>query len=138
MKITYELSELDSVAAKVLASAKSKILLFYGEMGVGKTTLIKQLAKQLGVKEMASSPTYSIVNEYRTYAGIVIYHFDFYRLEQPEEILDIGFEEYLEKGDWIFMEWPEKIRDYLPKERTEIDLIHENDRNRSLSMKKIC
>jgi len=115
METTYILSQIDSVALRIIESTKSNILLFYGDMGVGKTTLITSLAKQLGVTENISSPTFSIVNEYRTLDNKIIYHFDAYRINQEEEILDLGFEEYIEQGDWIFIEWPEKIASFIPE-----------------------
>lgn len=115
METTYILSQIDSVALRIIESTKSNILLFYGDMGVGKTTLITSLAKQLGVTENISSPTFSIVNEYRTLDNKTIYHFDAYRINQEEEILDLGFEEYIEQGDWIFIEWPEKITSFIPE-----------------------
>ena len=122
MEITYVLSQIDSISMRIIESTKSNILLFYGEMGVGKTTLITSLAKQLGVTETVSSPTFSIVNEYRTLDNKVLYHFDAYRLNQEEEILDIGFEEYLDQGDWIFIEWPEKIGRFIPENSQKIHI----------------
>lgn len=138
MKITYELSEIDSVAAQILKGAKSKVLLFYGEMGVGKTTLIKAITQQLGIQETAVSPTFSIVNEYRNDRDMVIYHFDCYRLEQSEEILDLGFEEYLYEGDLVLIEWPQKIEVFLPPEHTEVRITVENDNNRTLTLHDKC
>lgn len=91
-------------------------------MGAGKTTLVKSLAKQLGVQETASSPTFSIVNEYISDNNELLYHFDFYRLEKEEEALDLGFEEYLTQGDWIFIEWPEKITSFLPLKAQKITI----------------
>ena len=126
MEITYVLSQIDSISVRIIESTKSNVLLFYGEMGVGKTTLITSLAKQLGVTETVSSPTFSIVNEYRTSDDKVLYHFDAYRLNQEEEILDIGFEEYLDQGDWIFIEWPEKIARFIP-ENSQIIHISMNE-----------
>ncbi|GGG11758.1 tRNA (adenosine(37)-N6)-threonylcarbamoyltransferase complex ATPase subunit type 1 TsaE [Dokdonia pacifica] len=122
MEITYILSQIDSISMRIIENAKSNILLFYGEMGVGKTTLITSLAKHLGVTDNVSSPTFSIVNEYKAKDDITIYHFDAYRIEQEEEILDIGFEEYIDQGDWIFIEWPEKIRSFIPENSQKIHI----------------
>jgi len=123
MKLTYVLSEIDSIAAQIIERTKSTVLLFDGDMGVGKTTLITALAKQLGVSETVSSPTFSIVNEYRTLEDKVLYHFDFYRVNQEEEVLDIGFEEYLMHGDWIFIEWPKKISNFIPEKNQKIQIL---------------
>jgi len=122
MEITYVLSQIDSISMRIIETTKSNILLFYGDMGVGKTTLITSIAKQLGVTETVSSPTFSIVNEYRTSDNKVVYHFDAYRIHVEEEILDLGFEEYIEQGDWIFIEWPEKIKSYLPNNSQKIHI----------------
>ena len=106
--------ELDAAALQIISFAGSeKIFLFYGDMGVGKTTLIKSLCKHLGTNDNVASPTFSIVNEYKTPDGS-IYHFDFYRLKTQTEALDMGFEEYLYSGNYCFIEWPEKIPDLLP------------------------
>ena len=138
MKITYELSEIDSIAAQILKRAKSKVLLFYGEMGVGKTTLIKSITQQLGIQETAVSPTFSIVNEYRNDRDMVIYHFDCYRLEQPEEILDLGFEEYVYEGDLVLIEWPQNIEPFLPDEYTEVRIETKTNNNRMLTIHEVC
>ena len=113
MNITehFDLEAIDDVASKLLKSFKTKTVLLYGEMGVGKTTLISAFAKALGAKVKVTSPTFSIVNEYEVKDDIV-YHFDFYRLKHANEALDIGLEDYLYSGHWIFMEWPEKIKDF--------------------------
>ncbi|MCT8340341.1 tRNA (adenosine(37)-N6)-threonylcarbamoyltransferase complex ATPase subunit type 1 TsaE [Flavobacteriaceae bacterium TK19130] len=121
MQLTYQISELSSVAQKLLHKANSKNLLFYGKMGVGKTTLIKELVRQLGVYETVSSPTFSLVNEYRGDDGPV-YHFDFYRLNDSSEALDFGVEEYFMQDAWKMIEWPEKISDLLPNEGMRIDI----------------
>lgn len=121
MQLTYQISELSSVAQKLLHKANSKNLLFYGKMGVGKTTLIKELVRQLGVYETVSSPTFSLVNEYRGDDGPV-YHFDFYRLNDSSEALDFGVEEYFMQDAWKMVEWPEKISDLLPNEGMRIDI----------------
>lgn len=130
MKITYTLSQLDDVAAKIITSSKSTILLFDGDMGVGKTTLIKALSKALNVETPVTSPSFSLVNEYVTPLGELIYHFDFYRIESAVEVLDIGFEQYLDAGTWIFIEWPDKIKTLLPNnsQTVQIHRLTENDR----------
>lgn len=112
---TYKLHELPQVAKTILKEAKNKILLFYADMGVGKTTLIKELIKQLGSADNVTSPTFSLVNEYASENGS-LYHFDFYRIEEEVEALDIGIEEYFDSGTWLFIEWPEKIASLLPND----------------------
>ena len=111
---SFSLDEIDDVAKKLLKNVRSKTILFYGEMGVGKTTLISALVKALGGSVKATSPTFSIVNEYKVKDDIV-YHFDFYRMNDVEEVFDIGIEEYLYSENWNFIEWPEKIDVFLPK-----------------------
>ena len=138
MKLTYELSEIDSVAAQILEGAKSNVLLFYGEMGVGKTTLIKAITRQLGIEETAVSPSFSIVNEYHGASDMVVYHFDCYRLKQAEEILDLGFEDYLYEGDWIFIEWPEKVDRFLPTQHTKVSIVVKKDEKRELTLNEKC
>ncbi len=117
----------------VLSNAPTKTLLFYGEMGVGKTTLIKELAKKLGVQDTISSPTFSIVNEYLLDED-KLYHFDFYRLEDEEEALDIGIEDYFESGHWSFVEWPERIEALLPRETTTIELTKNKNGSRTVNI----
>ena len=122
------LSELPKAAAQILENVQGNhIFLFYATMGKGKTTLIKELCKQLGVKDNVSSPTFSIVNEYEA-QGKPIYHFDFYRLKDEHEAFDLGYEEYFYSGNYCFVEWPEKIENLLPKKAVSI-YITENDRN---------
>ena len=99
MLTSYNLSQISEVAKQLIGQAKYKTLLFYGEMGVGKTTLIKEIVKQLKSNDNVSSPTFSLVNEYHTEDGNKIYHFDFYRIEQEEEALDMGVEEYFYSGN---------------------------------------
>ena len=108
------LSEIGEVAREILKETDSRILLFYGDMGSGKTTLIKELALQLGVEDLTNSPTFSLVNEYVTARGDSMFHFDFYRIEREEEAYDMGFEEYLDSGSWCLIEWPEKVENLLP------------------------
>ncbi|NJX15138.1 tRNA (adenosine(37)-N6)-threonylcarbamoyltransferase complex ATPase subunit type 1 TsaE [Tamlana crocina] len=112
MEIRYNLDEVEDVAKKVVTNLKSKTLLFYGSMGVGKTTLIKTIVKTLGSFEIASSPTFSIVNEY-SLEDDKIYHFDLYRIKDLEEAYNFGIEDYLESNHWKLIEWPEKIETIL-------------------------
>lgn len=114
MELNFDINSIEEVAKSILEKAKSKTILFYGEMGVGKTTLINELVKQLGGLMDTSSPTFSIVNEYEIKDDIV-YHFDFYRIEDEYEALDLGIEEYFYSNRWVFIEWPEKIDVLLPE-----------------------
>ena len=129
MKTTFQLSGIDEVAKNVLASVPNKTLCLYGEMGAGKTTLVKQLIKELGAADIASSPTFGLVNEYHDKKGKPLaYHFDFYRLNDEMEALDIGFEDYLNSDAWLFIEWPEKVKSLLPNDAVSV-LLHFIDEN---------
>lgn len=112
MEIRYNLDEVEQVAKQIVTNSKSKTLLFYGSMGVGKTTLIKTIVKTLGSSEEASSPTFSVVNEYGL-EDDKIYHFDLYRIKDLEEAYNLGIEDYLESNHWKLIEWPEKIEPIL-------------------------
>ena len=127
----FDLDDIDDVAKLLLKKFKSKTILLYGEMGVGKTTLINALVKALGGKTKATSPTFSIVNEYKVKDDIV-YHFDFYRIENAEEAFDIGIEDYLYSGYWNFIEWPEKIDVLLPNEAEVLRLKRLKNGSRTL------
>jgi tRNA threonylcarbamoyladenosine biosynthesis protein TsaE len=108
-------TEVERAAAEFVSIAGTrKFFAFYGEMGSGKTTLIKAICYHLGVSDTVNSPSFSIINEYRTAAGESIFHFDFYRIKNLEEALDTGFEEYFYRNSWCFIEWPEKIESMLP------------------------
>ncbi|QIE58345.1 tRNA (adenosine(37)-N6)-threonylcarbamoyltransferase complex ATPase subunit type 1 TsaE [Rasiella rasia] len=136
MELTYTLQELPEIAGKVLSAATTKTLLFYGEMGVGKTTFINVLAKKLGVSEVMGSPTFSIVNEYEL-ANDLLYHFDCYRIETEDEALDIGIEDYLDSGHWCFIEWPERIESLLPKDTTRIQLTKNQNGSRTVYIESL-
>jgi len=137
MNITFTLDQIQTIAAEILQQASSqKIFLFYGEMGAGKTTLIKALCTELGVEGQVSSPTFAIVNEYAAKQGKV-FHFDFYRLKNQNEALDMGYEEYFYSGEYCFIEWPEKIPDLLPPNYTEINITAQNDGLRQVTLKNI-
>ena len=129
----YTLDVIESVASALLKQTSSKTLLFYGDMGVGKTTLIKELSKQLGSLENVKSPTFSIVNEYDIANGL-IYHFDLFRIEDEEEALNFGIEEYLYSNQWIFIEWPEKLGSLLPENANAIEIILNMDGSRTLKL----
>jgi tRNA threonylcarbamoyladenosine biosynthesis protein TsaE len=122
MTITFSIDQLAAVAQQILDQNPNKVILFNGEMGVGKTTLIKQLCKTLGVEEATSSPTFSLVNEYQTTKNQIVYHFDFYRLNQESEALDMGIEDYLYSGNWCFIEWSEKIENLIPEHHAVITI----------------
>lgn len=131
------LAELDNAASEILTfDVNNRIFLFYGDMGAGKTTLIKSLCKQLGTGDNVTSPTFAIVNEY-TGAKSNIYHFDFYRLKNQSEAMDIGFEEYLYSGNYCFIEWPEKIPDLLPLHYVTVKIQALDANSRSITVQKI-
>ena len=134
MTITFSINQLQEVAQQLLDQNPNKVILFNGDMGVGKTTLIKQLCKTLGVEEATSSPTFSLVNEYQTAKNEIIYHFDFYRLNKENEALDMGVEDYLYSGNWCFIEWSEKIESLIPEQHSIITIALLADGNRSLEL----
>ena len=135
MEFTYVLDDISGTADKVLEIANHKILLFFGDMGVGKTTLIKAIAAKLGVEENLSSPSFSIVNEHNLKVG-KLYHFDFYRIESNDELFDLGIEEMLESGDWCLIEWPEKAKNILPLNTTKITMNTEYNGSRKLKIRQ--
>ena len=124
MKIVVNcISELDDLSKIILNNRKNRdVICFYGEMGVGKTTLIKVICKELGIEDNVSSPTFSIVNEYISSLGDSVYHFDFYRIKDEEEALDMGYEEYFFKNSLCFVEWPEKVSSLIPEEALKIKI----------------
>lgn len=134
MKQRYNLDQISKTAQWVLKNCKSRILLFDGPMGSGKTTLIKEISNHLGVKDVTSSPTFSLVNEYLSNTGETVYHFDFYRIEDEEEAFDMGIEEYLDSGSWCFIEWPDKVQNLLPLESDVIKLTINQDNSRTIEI----
>lgn len=132
MKTTFSLDEIDEVAKNILAQNPNKIILFYGEMGAGKTTLIKALARSLGVEGPTSSPTFSLINEYQLNNSELLYHFDVYRLKNETEAYDMGMDEYLYSGNWCFIEWAEKIPSLIPQQHSSIKIKLTSDGKREL------
>ncbi len=129
----FNIKQIDKTAQEflqMLIDKNYKKVAFYGKMGSGKTTFIKALTKQLNVIDEVVSPTFAIINEYKTKKGENIYHFDFYRLKAMEEALQIGTEEYLYSDNWIFIEWPQIIEDILPEDflKAKLEIIDETTR----------
>ncbi len=135
MNKNYSLNELTAIAEEIIATTTHKILLFYGEMGVGKTTLIKEICKVLGVEDVANSPTFSLVNEYSTNTNNTVYHFDFYRIENEEEAYDMGIEDYFYSNNWCLIEWPKNVKNLLPLDTTSITLHLLEDGQRNIQIK---
>lgn len=135
MEISFSLDQIDQVAQQVLAQNLKNIILFHGTMGTGKTTFIKAIARHLGVKDMTSSPTFSLVNEYSTNDDKTLYHFDLYRLNSEEEAYDMGIDEYFYSGSLCLIEWPEKTPNLIPLDHTTITLKTMPDGRRHLTVK---
>lgn len=131
------LQELPQAALQLIEfAAGEKVFIFQGDMGAGKTTFIKAIGEALGIEEAITSPTFAIVNEYKS-AGKKLYHFDFYRLKTPTEALDMGAEEYFYSGNYCFIEWPEKIPDMLPQHYVSINIEVSGDGARQISVEKV-
>ena len=135
MEINYKLADIEEVAKQLVNNLKTKTWLFYGNMGVGKTTLIKAIVKQLGCKDEVSSPTFSIINEYEI-INDKIFHFDLYRIKDLEEAYNFGIEDYLDSNHYIFIEWPEKIESILTEELDKISIEIVSEENRKLLLIK--
>ena len=123
-------------AAKELLkhSDDKKIFAFYGSMGAGKTTIIKAICKYLGAIDIVTSPTFTLVNEYKTSKGESLFHIDFYRIKKQEEVYDFGLEEYLTGDSYCFMEWPELVEELLPAETVRVRIKIECEEQRVLSL----
>lgn len=135
MQIEFSLAELPQVAQQILKKNPEKVILFEAEMGTGKTTLIKALSRALQVEATISSPTFSLINEYETKNGEMIYHFDFYRLKTEVEALDFGVEDYFYSGSWCFIEWGKRIPNLIPDKHTLISIQVLENGNRLLTLK---
>lgn len=135
--IMDDMGELPRVASEILQAAGDiRVLVFRGEIGAGKTTLIKQICLQLGVTEAVVSPTFGLVNSYAGGEGQV-HHFDWYRIKHEEEAIEIGWEEYLDSGDWLLVEWPEKIENLMPDELIDIQIEVQPEGQRVLQIQKM-
>ncbi|REE25806.1 tRNA threonylcarbamoyladenosine biosynthesis protein TsaE [Winogradskyella pacifica] len=133
LEFTYHLNDIDAIASKVLEHLDSKIIIFNGEMGAGKTTFINALLQAMGSNDAATSPTFSIVNEYDL-SNDKVYHFDFYRIESIEEAYNFGIEDYLSSNHWLFMEWAERIEELLPENTQTITITDIQDNKRFLEL----
>ncbi len=134
MEIKIKSIEEIAVAAKefVAAMGERKVFAFYGKMGAGKTTFIKAVCEELGVEDVINSPTFAIVNEYVDGKGEPVYHFDFYRIKNQQEVMDLGYEDYVYSGHVCFMEWPELIENLLPDDAVKVTIEEEIDGGRVL------
>jgi tRNA threonylcarbamoyladenosine biosynthesis protein TsaE len=135
MNENYSLLNINQVAKDIIKYSEHKVLLFHGEMGAGKTTLIKEICKELGSDDSISSPTFSIVNEYITLNNDTIYHFDFYRINSIEEAYNIGIEDYFYTDAWCLIEWPSVIKNLLPLITNNIYLTKLDDKQRNIQLK---
>ena len=133
IELTYHINEIDDVALKVLNNLEYKALLFNGEMGAGKTTLINAILRAMKSEDIATSPTFSIVNEYKSPKGS-IYHFDFYRIESLDEAYNFGIEDYLYSDNWLFIEWPDRIEEILPENTQTVTITKIDNETRNLKL----
>ena len=138
---TSTINNLDNIreAARKFISCMgdTTVFAFRGKMGAGKTTFIKAICEELGVEDVINSPTFAIVNEYRSATGELIYHFDFYRINKPEEAYDFGYEDYFYSGALCFIEWPEKIEDLLPGDCANIIITENENGSRSVTSEEL-
>jgi tRNA threonylcarbamoyladenosine biosynthesis protein TsaE len=133
--IISDKSQLKEGAKKFVSiTSGRKIFAFYGVMGAGKTTIIKAICEVLGVKDVVTSPTFTIINEYKTLKGDSIYHIDFYRIRKTEEVFDFGIEEYFSTNSYCFMEWPELIEGILPQQTVSVRISVDENEQRILKI----
>jgi tRNA threonylcarbamoyladenosine biosynthesis protein TsaE len=129
------LERIDAAAAEFAAAlGENRVVAFYGSMGAGKTTFISALCRHFGVEDDVCSPTFTIVNEYRSADGDSIFHFDFYRIDSLKEAVDIGFEEYLYSGSLCLIEWPEKVEPLLPEQTLNVRITASDDGSRTIEI----
>ncbi len=133
---TTHLDNLDAISKEILGHINAKTILFYGEMGAGKTTLINALLKALRSNDNASSPTFSIVNEYQL-PSEKVFHFDFYRIESIEDAYNFGIEDYLNSPHWLFMEWPQLIEPLIAQKTNSISIEITSETERQITLKVI-
>jgi tRNA threonylcarbamoyladenosine biosynthesis protein TsaE len=126
-------------AARLLLNTfqEDRVFAFYGAMGAGKTTFIKAICQELGSDDYVTSPTFALINEYTTISGLVIYHFDFYRIKKLEEAFDLGYEDYIYSGNYCFIEWPEMIESLLPEGIVEVRIKEAENGTRFVEAKKM-
>ena len=138
MTINFTLDSIREAAKTFIQNMGSgRVYAFYGKMGAGKTTFIKALCEELGVEDVITSPTFAIVNEYRSETtGQLIYHFDFYRIKKIEEVYDMGYEDYFYSGALCFIEWPELIEDLLPEDAVKVNIEENADGSRTVKSGK--
>ena len=140
MEIRIEnLEKIRETAREFVANiGESTVFAFYGKMGAGKTTFIKAVCEELGVEDVITSPTFAIVNEYRSEtSGELIYHFDFYRVKKIEEVYDMGFEDYFYSGALCFIEWPELCEEVLPEDTVKVTIEETPDSSRLISFSPV-
>ena len=132
--IINTLADINEAAKQFIANmGDSKVFAFYGKMGAGKTTFVKAVCEELGVDDVITSPTFAIVNEYRSETtGQLVYHFDFYRIKKIEEVYDMGYEDYFYSGALCFLEWPELIEELLPADAVKVTISQQEDGSRRL------
>ena len=131
-----DLDHIDEAAREFMGQmGDDTVFAFYGKMGAGKTTFIKALCKQLGVEEEVNSPTFAIINEYRSETTAeLIYHFDFYRIKKLDEVYDLGYEDYFYSGALCFIEWPELVEELLPLDAKKVTITENSDGTRTITL----